>query len=58
MKNAIQNFLRDEEGAAAIEYALLAGLIACGIIAAATTLASNLSTFFTAVGTKLVALKP
>jgi pilus assembly protein Flp/PilA len=58
MKNAIQNFLRDEEGAVAIEYALLAGLIACGIIVAATTLASNLSTFFTAVGTKLTNLKP
>lgn len=32
MKAAILNFLRDEEGATAIEYALIAGIIAVGIL--------------------------
>lgn len=32
MKAAILNFLRDEEGATAIEYALIAGIISVGIL--------------------------
>jgi pilus assembly protein Flp/PilA len=53
MKNTIQQFLREEDGVAAIEYGLLAGLIAVGIIAAANTLGQNISTLFTNIGTKL-----
>lgn len=33
MKKQIVNFLKDEEGATAIEYALIAGIIAIGILA-------------------------
>lgn len=32
MKKQIVDFLKDEEGATAIEYALIAGLIAIGIL--------------------------
>lgn len=53
MKNAIQKFLREEDGVAAIEYGLLAGLIAVGIITAAATLGTDISTLFTNIGTKL-----
>jgi pilus assembly protein Flp/PilA len=46
MKNTIQQFLREEDGVAAIEYGLLAGLIAVGIIVAARTIGTNLNTVF------------
>lgn len=42
MKNLIAQFAADESGATAIEYALLASLIAVAIIGAATTLGSNI----------------
>ena len=43
MTNLISRFSADESGATAIEYALLASLIAVAIIAAATTLGKNIS---------------
>jgi pilus assembly protein Flp/PilA len=49
----IAKFAKDESGATAIEYGLIAALIAVGIIVAATTLGNNLSTLFTNIGTKL-----
>jgi len=42
----IQRFIRDEEGATAIEYGLIAALIAVVIIGAVTALGTNLSTTF------------
>lgn len=45
--------LNSDRGVTAIEYGLLAALIALGIVAAATTLGSNISTLFTGIGTKL-----
>ncbi|WP_428561679.1 MAG: Flp family type IVb pilin [Solidesulfovibrio sp. DCME] len=47
MLRTITNFIRDEEGATAVEYGLMAALIAAVIIGAVTTLGSNLSTLFT-----------
>jgi pilus assembly protein Flp/PilA len=44
--NTIARFANDESGATAIEYGLIAALIAVGIIAAATTLGGNLSSLF------------
>jgi pilus assembly protein Flp/PilA len=41
--------VRDEEGVTAIEYGLIAALIAVGIIAAATTVGTQLAAVFTAV---------
>jgi pilus assembly protein Flp/PilA len=46
MKKAIQQFLRDEEGAAAIEYALLVGLISVMVITGATLAGTSISTIF------------
>ena len=53
MTNLIKNFWNDEEGATAIEYGLIAGLIAVGIIASLTILAEDLSTFFEGIAKKL-----
>ena len=49
----VSKFLRDERGAAAVEYGLLIGLIAVAIITATTSLGSALSRIFTGVGTRL-----
>jgi pilus assembly protein Flp/PilA len=49
MKNAIQQFLQDEEGAAAVEYGLLAGLISVMIIAGATLMGTNLKSLFNTI---------
>ena len=48
-----KKFLRDESGATAIEYGLIAALISVVIIAAVTTVGGNLKTTFTTVGTAL-----
>ncbi|WP_205665251.1 Flp family type IVb pilin [Caldimonas tepidiphila] len=52
---AIGNFLREEEGAAAIEYGLIAALIAVMIIGGATALGTELSGIFTRLGNCLKA---
>jgi len=49
MAKAMVRFLNDEEGATAIEYALIAGLISMGIIAGATLVGTALGAFFTTV---------
>jgi pilus assembly protein Flp/PilA len=49
MKNFIVGFITDESGATAIEYGLIAALIAVGIIGAARILGSQISTTFTTV---------
>lgn len=43
---ATRRFMRDEEGVTAIEYGLIAALIAVVIIAGASTLGGNLNTLF------------
>ncbi len=53
MKTLFSRFIKDESGATAIEYGLIAALIAVGIIAAATTLGTNISTTFTTIGKKM-----
>jgi pilus assembly protein Flp/PilA len=47
-------FVRDECGATAIEYGLIAALIAVVIITAVTTVGTNLSATFTTVAGKLL----
>lgn len=42
MTNFIKNFWKDEEGATAIEYALIAGLMAVGLVAAMGFLVGDL----------------
>jgi pilus assembly protein Flp/PilA len=46
----VQSFLREEDGAAAIEYGLIAALIAVAIIAGAIALGTNLDGLFTRLG--------
>jgi pilus assembly protein Flp/PilA len=48
-----QKLLKDESGATAIEYGLLAALISVVIIGAVSTIGSTLNTKFTEVSTKL-----
>jgi len=49
MKNLVVNFLRNESGATAIEYGLIAAGIAVVIISAVQLIGSNLSTTFGSV---------
>ena len=49
----ISRFIRDESGATAIEYALIASLIAVAIISAVSTVGGKVSTVFTEVGNAL-----
>lgn len=58
MKQALVNFFRDEEGASAIEYGLIAGLVAVFLIASLTLLGTSLGTFFTGIADKLGLLTP
>jgi pilus assembly protein Flp/PilA len=51
MNSLFNRFIKDESGATAIEYGLLAALISVMIIAGATTLGTNLSSKFSAVAT-------
>jgi pilus assembly protein Flp/PilA len=51
--NHLAKFLEDETGATAIEYGLIAALIAVGIIAAATTLGGSLSALFDKISSKM-----
>ncbi len=51
--NIVARFANDESGATAIEYGLIAALIAVGIIAAATTLGGSLSGLFNNISGRL-----
>ena len=53
MNNLFTRFVRDESGATAIEYGLIAALIAVVIITALTTVGSKLTSTFTSVSTSL-----
>ena len=48
MTNLISRFVRDESGATAIEYGLIAALIAVVVIGAVTAIGTGLSTTFCA----------
>lgn len=53
LKAHINRFASDESGATAIEYGLIASLIAVAIIAAVTTLGTKLTTTFGEVSAQL-----
>ena len=53
MRILLFRFLADEAGATAIEYGLIAALIAVVVITALTAIGTNLSTMFTTVATNL-----
>lgn len=49
----VTRFVKDESGATAIEYGLIAALISVGIITAATAAGGSLQTLFTTISTSL-----
>jgi pilus assembly protein Flp/PilA len=53
MKNVLARFAKDESGATAIEYALIAAGIALAIITAVNTLGTTLSNKFTSINSSL-----
>lgn len=53
MKKFLHQLTRDESGATAIEYGLIAALIAIVCIAAMTNVGTQLNTKFQAVGNRL-----
>ncbi len=53
MKNIFNRFVKDESGATAIEYGLIAALVAVAIITALTTLGTKLTGTFNNVSGKL-----
>lgn len=52
--NIFARFAKDESGATAIEYGLIAALIAVAMIAAATLVGGELNTLFGSINTALV----
>jgi pilus assembly protein Flp/PilA len=53
MKSLFNRFIKDESGATAIEYGLIAALVAVAIIAALNTMTGELNTVFGKVSTEL-----
>ncbi|MDQ0014245.1 pilus assembly protein Flp/PilA [Variovorax boronicumulans] len=53
MLSSITRFLRDEEGATAIEYGIIAGLISVAIVAILPGLGDKLAVIFTKISTAL-----
>ncbi|MDH7785184.1 pilus assembly protein Flp/PilA [Ochrobactrum sp. 19YEA23] len=57
MMKFFSRFRKDEKGATAIEYGLIAALIAVGIITATATLGTSISSTFKTVSDKLDSAK-
>ena len=55
MKTLLSRFAHDESGVTAIEYGLIAALIAVVIIVAVTTVGTDLQAVFNAIGTVIAA---
>lgn len=55
---SVRQFWRDESGVSAIEYGLLAALVALAIVTGAGALGTDLNTIFSSIGTKLLTYKP
>ena len=53
MIKVFRNFVTDDGGATAIEYGLIAALIAVVIVGAVTAVGTNLSTTFTNISTSI-----
>ncbi len=55
MMKAVIQFVREEDGATALEYGLLAALIAASIVGAVTSLGTQVSTTFADITAKMAA---
>jgi pilus assembly protein Flp/PilA len=53
MTKLMSRFLKDESGATAIEYGLIAALISVALITGATTLGNRLNSVFSGLGNKM-----
>ncbi len=53
MLRLLKNLLSDETGATAVEYGLIAALIALAAVSALTNIGRNLATTFNTISTKL-----
>lgn len=53
LRNALLDFCKREHGASAIEYGIIAGLIAVVIIGGAAAIGTDLDGIFDAIATKL-----
>jgi pilus assembly protein Flp/PilA len=53
MQKIVARFVKDESGATAIEYGLIAAIVGVGIISGLTTLKGGLNTLFSNVNTNL-----
>ena len=51
--NFIKNFIAEEDGVTAIEYGLIAALIAAVIVVSVTSIGTNLKTMFDALALKI-----
>ena len=58
MSHFLKSFVKNESGATAIEYGLIAALIAVAIITAVTTMGTDLAALFTGISGKLTAATP
>lgn len=58
MKKMLAMFTRSEEGATAVEYALLVGLIAVVLIVGVGLFGTNLNTFFNSIATWVTGIMP
>ncbi|MGX7741367.1 Flp family type IVb pilin [Rhodopseudomonas parapalustris] len=57
MKNIVARFIKDESGATAIEYGLIAAGISLAIIAVVQTIGGTLNTKFTELSDMLIGAK-
>ncbi|WP_027784288.1 MULTISPECIES: Flp family type IVb pilin [Burkholderia] len=55
MKAIIKRFLQEEDGVTAVEYGLIAGLIAVALVSAMTTLTGGIAGAFNYIASKLPA---
>ena len=53
MQNFIREFVKDESGATAIEYGLIAALVSVAAVTALTSVGGSLDTMFTSVSSTL-----
>jgi len=53
LRTLLFNLIKDESGVTAIEYALIAALVAVAAITAFTLVGTNLSTLFSTIASKL-----
>ena len=55
MTKFVSRFLKDESGATAIEYGLIAALVAVALVTALTAMSTQLQNTFQGIATKLTA---